>query len=272
LVLIIIGSVTGVSISALFTAGLLPAAIAALGLLVVVLLRSRSDRVELAGRRPPLAAIAKAFVVAIPGFALPLLIRALVLGGVATASEVSTAGILYTLLVGVLVYREFDWARFYPILRETATLAGAIMLIVATATAMTWALTQSGFAGQLAAILGAAPGGAVGFMALSVVLFIVLGSVLEGIPAIVLFGPMLFPIARALHIHDVQYAIVAVLAMGIGLFAPPFGVMYYTACAIGKCRPEEAMLRVLPYLAAVVAALIVVAAVPWLSIGLIKAP
>jgi tripartite ATP-independent transporter DctM subunit len=264
--LIIIGSVTGVSIAALFTAGLLPAAFAALALIAIVVLRSRGDRVDLA-RRPSLGWIAKAFFIAIPGLALPVLIRAAVLGGVATATEVSTVGIIYTILVGVAIYREFHWNRLYPILRETAALTGALMLIIATATSMGWALTQSGFAQDLADALGKAPGGAAGFMALSIVAFIILGSVLEGVPAIVLFGPLLFPVAKAFGVHEVHYAIVVVLSMGIGLFSPPLGVGYYAACAIGKTEPDAAMRRVIPYLIALLVATIVVAAVPWLSLG-----
>ena len=266
LVLIIIGSTAGISIAALFAAGLVPAALAALFLLVVVWFRSRDDRTELAPR-PALRDIAWAFFVAIPGFVLPFVIRAAILGGVATATEVSTIGIVYTILVGVFVYREFDWRQMYPVLRETASLTGAIMLIIATATAMAWALTQSGFADQLATALSNAPGGKAGFMALSVILFLVLGSILEGIPAIVLFGPLLFPIAKAAGIAEVHFAIVAVLAMGVGLFAPPFGAGYYAACAIGKCDSDLAAPRIVPYLLAIVLALICVAAIPQLSLG-----
>ncbi len=266
LVLIIIGSVTGVSIGALFTAGLMPALLAAACLLVVILWRSRGDKVELA-KRATLRQIGTAMVGAIPGFLLPVLIRAAVLGGVATATEVSTVGIVYSLLVGVLVYRELKWRDMYPLLRETAALTGAIMLIIATATAMGWALTQSGFAQQLTDSLGHAPGGAAGFMALSVLLFIVLGSVLEGIPAVVLFGPLLFPIAKAYGIDEVQYAMVAVLGMGIGLFAPPLGFGYYAACALGRTDPDNAMGRMIPYLSSIVVATVIVAAVPWFSTG-----
>jgi TRAP-type C4-dicarboxylate transport system permease large subunit len=116
-------------------------------------------------------------------------------------------------------------------------------------------------------------GGPIGFMALSLVLFIVLGSVLEGIPAMVLFGPLLFPIAQQFGINEVHYAIVAVLAMGIGLFAPPLGIGYYGACAIGKCSPTEAVGKIVPYLLALVVALAVIAAVPWITIGfLAKSP
>jgi TRAP-type C4-dicarboxylate transport system permease large subunit len=111
------------------------------------------------------------------------------------------------------------------------------------------------------------PGGTAGFLAISIAVFIVLGSVLEGIPAIVLFGPLLFPVARTLGVHEVHYAIVVILAMGIGLFAPPFGVGFFSACAIGRVSPDDAIWRIWPYLAALVVALAVVAAVPWLSIG-----
>jgi tripartite ATP-independent transporter DctM subunit len=271
LVLIIIGSVTGVSIGALFAAGLVPAAVAALFLLVVLVWRSRREHATLA-KRPSPDAIVRTFIAAIPGFALPFLIRAAILGGIATATEVSTVAIIYTVFIGIFVYREFEWRRLYPILRETVSLTGAIMLIIATATAMAWSLTQSGFAQQLADGLSHAPGGRAGFMALSVILFLVLGSVLEGIPAIVLFGPLLFPIAQTFGVNQVQYGIVAVLAMGVGLFAPPLGAGYYGACVIGKCDPDRAIGRIVPYLLAIVVALIAVAAFPALSIGTLSVP
>jgi tripartite ATP-independent transporter DctM subunit len=266
LVLIIIGSVTGVSIAALFTAGLLPAVVCSIFLILVALWNAKRDNVTLAKRATP-AIIGKAFLVAIPGLLLPLLIRYFVVAGIATATEVSVVGIIYTLLVGVLIYREFKWRQLYPTLVDTVALSGAILLIIATATSMGWALTQSGFAQQLADILGHAPGGKAGIMLLSIVLFIVLGSVLEGIPAMVLFGPLLFPVAKAAGINEVHYAIVAVLAMGVGLFSPPLGVGFFGACAIGKAEPERAVKPMLPYLGALVLALLLIAYVPWISLG-----
>jgi hypothetical protein len=151
----------------------------------------------------------------------------------------------------------------------TASLSGAILLIIGTATAMAWGLTQSGFSGALAQAMGALPGGAPMFMAVSVVIFVILGSVLEGIPAVVLFGPLLFPIARALGIHEVHYAMV-VLSMGLGLFAPPLGVGYYAACAIGRVHPDEGIRPMLGYALALLVGTIVVAALPWLSIGFLR--
>ena len=266
LVLITIGSVTGVSIAALFTGGLLPALVAALALVAVCAIRSRGE--DLSGiRRASPSQVLRSFVVALPALALPFLIRAAVIEGVATATEVSTVGIAYAIVCGLVIYRQFDWRRLYPMLVETASLSGAILLIIGTATAMAWALTQSGFSHQLVTAMAGMPGGKLGFLAISIVAFAVLGSVLEGIPAIVLFGPLLFPVARALGVHEVHYAMVVILAMGIGLFAPPFGVGFYAACAIGRVSPDIAMGRVWPYLGALLLALVVVALLPWLSVG-----
>ena len=266
LVLITIGSVTGVSIAALFAGGLLPGAVLAATLCMVVWFRYRGDDLSHVTRSSA-REIARAFIVALPALALPFVIRAAVVEGIATATEVSTIGIVYSLLVGAAVYHKLDPRRLPQMLIDTASLSGAILLIIGAATGMAWALTQSGFSRQLAAAMAALPGGAPTFLAVSVLAFIVLGSVLEGIPAIVLFGPLLFPIARQMGIHEVHYAMVVILAMGIGLFAPPFGVGYYAACAIGRVNPDDGMRAVWGYLVALVAGLVLVAAVPWFSIG-----
>jgi tripartite ATP-independent transporter DctM subunit len=266
LVLITIGSVTNVSISALFTGGLLPAAVAALALVVVSWYRSRHMDIG-GGARAPVSQMLRTFVIAVPGLTLPFVIRAAVIDGVATATEVSTVGVVYTAALGLVVYRQFDWRRIYPLLVETLSLTGAVMLIIGTATAMAWALTQSGFSQWLVQSMAAVPGGGYGFLAITAITFVILGSVLEGIPAIVLFGPLLFPVAKAMGVHEVHYALVIILAMGIGLFAPPFGVGFYGACAIGRVSPDDALWRIWPYLGALVVALAIVVAFPWLSIG-----
>jgi tripartite ATP-independent transporter DctM subunit len=266
LLLITVGSVSGLSISALFVAGLLPAAVVGLALCAAVAWRSRHGAAApsaWAGWSP----VGAALLVALPALALPFVIRMAVVEGIATATEVSTIGIAYTLVVGILVYREFQWRRLVSMLVDTAVLSGSILLIVGAATALGWGLIRSGFGSDLAAAMTTLPGGAVTFMVVSIAVFIVLGSILEGIPAAVLLAPLLFPIAKAVGIHPIHYAMVAILAMGLGLFAPPLGVGYYTACAIGQVDPDEALPHVWRYLWPVAVGLAVVAAVPWISIA-----
>jgi len=267
LVLITIGSVASVSIGALFTGGIMPGVV--LALLLAVLARFRSVEPAQGLKRAPMRVVGRAFIVALPALVLPLLIRTAVVEGVATATEVSTIGIAYAVVVGLLVYRRFDVKRLYPMLVDTAALSGAILFIIGAATGMSWALTQSGFAHSLASLMIGMPGGKYGFLLVSIVVFVVLGSVLEGIPAMVLFAPLLFPVAKAIGVHEVHYAMVVILAMGVGLFAPPFGLGYYAACTIGRTNPDAAMRRIWPYLGVLAAGLLLIAFVPWFSIGLL---
>ncbi|MBN9451764.1 MAG: TRAP transporter large permease subunit [Bosea sp.] len=265
LVLIIMGSVTGISIAALFIGGLVPAVVCMLALAVAVWFRSRHER--RGEEKRDLRLIGKTFIIAIPALALPLIIRAAVLEGVATATEVAVIGVAYVAVVGTVMMRGFSLVRMGEILVETVALTGTIMIIIALAGAMSWALTQSGFADTLVSLMTGLPGGKVTFLAVSILAFIVFGSILEGIPAIVLFGPLLVPVAQSLGVHPVQYAMVVLLSMGLGLFSPPFGYGYYTACAIAKVSPDDAMWNMVPYLAALFAAIVLIAAFPWLSIG-----
>ncbi|HVX78595.1 MAG TPA: TRAP transporter large permease subunit [Bradyrhizobium sp.] len=266
LVLITIGSVTGVSISALFTGGLLPGVVLAVTLAGLVWWRYRHEDLSHV-RRASAGEIFKSFIIALPSLTLPFVIRAAVVEGIATATEVSTIGIVYSFVIGLLIYRRFDWRRLGPMLVDTACLSGAILLIIGAATGMAWGLTQSGFSRSLAAAMTGLPGGAASFIAVSIVAFTILGSVLEGIPAVVLFGPLLFPIARQVGVHEVHYAMIIILAMGVGLFAPPFGVGYYAACAIGRVDPAEGIKPIWGYMLALLIGLAVVAIFPWLSIG-----
>ncbi|MFG1224042.1 TRAP transporter large permease [Xanthobacter wiegelii] len=266
IVLITIGSVTGVSIAALFTGGLLPALVLAVALCTVVWWRYRHE--DLSGvAKASWGEVGRAFIISVPAIALPFVIRAAVIEGVATATEVSTIGIVYSVVAGLLIYRRFDFRRLFPMLVDTAALSGAILFIIGAATGMAWALTQSGFSNALAEAMRALPGGAASFLAVSIVAFVVLGSVLEGIPAIVLFGPLLFPIARQVGVNEVHYSMVVILAMGMGLFAPPFGVGYYAACAISRISPDAGMKPIVGYMIALLVGLIIVAAVPWISTG-----
>ena len=269
LVLITIGAVCSVSITALFIGGLMPAVVATVVIALVCWWRSRKEARPNV-QRAPLSVIARTFMIALPALALPVLIRVAVLEGAATATEVSTIGVAYVVMVGLVMHlfmRHIEFKRVYPMMLEAAALSGAILLIIGMASAMAWALTQSGFSASLVDLISEIPGGAIGFMIVTIVTFVILGSVLEGIPAIVLFGPLMFPLAEMLSIHPVHYAMVVILAMGIGLFAPPLGVGFYAACAISKVSSDHVIRRVWGYLAALIVALIIVACFPWISIG-----
>ena len=148
-------------------------------------------------------------------------------------------------------------------------MSGAILLILGAASAMAWALTQTGFANQLVGMVSDLPGGWMTFMLVSIAIFLVLGCILEGLPAIVLMAPIMFPVARSLGINDIHYSMVVVTAMNIGLMAPPIGIGFYIACKIANVPAEQVMMKIWPYLAALMVGLLAIAAVPWFSTALL---
>lgn len=266
IVLIVLGSVAGVSIAALFTSGFVVAMVLLAVLAALARIKARNEDMH-GVKRAPGKLVLRTALVAAPALVLPFLIRSAVSGGVATATEVSTIAVVYALFVGIVLYGGITLRTFYGMLVETAALTGAILMILGTAVSMAWAITQAGIAQELATFMAALPGGWITFMALSVVLFLVLGCVLEGLPAIVLMAPLMYPIARKLGINDVHYSMVIVTAMNIGLMTPPIGIGFYLACKIGNVSPDEAIGAIWPYLVALFVGLLLIAAVPWLSIG-----
>jgi tripartite ATP-independent transporter DctM subunit len=266
IVLIVLGSVASLSIAGLFTSGFVIAFVLLMALAIVA--RWKSGRESLADvKRAPTSLMVRTMIVAAPALVLPFMIRSLIGGGVATATEVSTVAVVYALLVGIVLYGGITPSKFYDMLVETAALSGAIMLIMGTALAAAWALTQTGFASNLAAMMKELPGGWISFMGVTILTFLVLGCLLEGLPALVLLAPLMFPIAKDLGIHGIHYAMVVVVSMNIGLFTPPIGIGFYIACSIGKVEPDEAIKAVWIYLLALIAGLLVIALVPAISIA-----
>ena len=264
IVLIVLGSVAGVSIAGLFESGFFVAMVLLLALLILARWKARNEATD-SVRRPTLKVIGRLALIAAPALVLPFLIRSAVGGGVATATEVSTIAVLYAMLIGQVLYGGIGMKRLYAMLVETAALSGAILLILGTASAMAWAITQSGIVQHLSLFLTTLPGGWVAFMLVTILVFLVLGCLLEGLPAVLLLAPIMFPIAKKLGIHEIHYSMVIVCAMNVGLMMPPIGVGFYVACRIGDAKPDDTMTAIWPYIAALLVGVVVIAMFPWLS-------
>jgi tripartite ATP-independent transporter DctM subunit len=264
IVLIVLGAVAGVSIAGLFQAGFVVAMV--LLAVLAVLARWKARHEDMRGaRRAPMKDVGRLVLVAAPALVLPFLIRTAVGEGVATATEVSTVAVVYALFVGHLLYGGIGLRNFYNMLVETAALSGAVLFVLGAASAMAWSITQSGVVQQLSVFMTSLPGGWIAFMAVTIAVFLILGCLLEGLPAVLLLAPIMFPIAKKLGIHDIHYSMVIVCAMNVGLMMPPVGVGFYIACRIGDARPDEVIGAIWPYLLALLVGVAVIAAVPWIS-------
>jgi len=268
--MIILGFVASLSIGGLFLAGIVPAVVMATALAIVAVWRGHKVDVStvFTNPRPMLKLIGGALV----GVIMILMIGKGVVSGVATSTEISAFAVIYAIAVGWAAFRELTWRSLYKLFVDSATLAGMIMFIVAAASGVGYSLTFEQIPHALADVMVslAHTYGTWLFMVISVLALIVFGAVLEGAPALIIFGPLLTPIAVQLGYHPLHFGIVLVIAMGIGLFSPPFGLGMYATCTIAQTRLQDVVRPYLRYVVVLLITLALLIAWPTLTLWLPK--
>jgi tripartite ATP-independent transporter DctM subunit len=265
--ILVLGSITTLSMAALFIGGVIPAAVIAICLMVLIYMRA-SRAAPLPHQRAPLQLMAASGVAAILPLMMPVILFAGILLGVATPTEVSSFAVVYGLFLAILVYREFNWQTFIRTVIDSALLAGMVLFILAAASGFSWVLTVAQLPQRLVDSLQAIHANTALFLLGSIALLIVIGSLLEGLPALIILAPLLLPIAGHIGISELHYGIVLLIAMGIGAFLPPAGVGFYVACAIVHTDIESATRAMMPYLIVLLVGLAIVAFLPWFTVFL----
>lgn len=264
--ILVLGSITTLSMAALFIGGLVPAAVIAVCLMALIYIRA--NRATPPRSRASLRVIAASGIAAILPLMMPVILFAGILLGVATPTEVSSFAVVYGLILAILVYREFDWQTFIRTVIDSALLSGMVLFILAGASGFAWVLTVAQLPQRLVDSLHSINENTALFLSGSIALLIVIGSLLEGLPALIILAPLLLPIASQIGISELHYGIVLLIAMGIGAFLPPAGVGFYVACAIVHSDIESATRAMMPYLIVLLIGLAIVAFVPWFTLFL----
>jgi tripartite ATP-independent transporter DctM subunit len=269
--LIILGFVANLSIGGLFVAGILPAALMALALIVLCIILGK--RPEPADEAEPRPAVSGLWSGAIASFGLIFMIFFGFKSGFATATEISAFAVVYAIVVGSIVFRELSFKTAAHSFVQSATRSGLVLFIVAAAQSLAFVLTLQQVPHAVGDLMLSLSGshGVWLFMLLSIVVLIVMGSVLEGAAALIIFGPLLIPVAVKLGIDPLHFGVVLVVAMGIGLFAPPLGLGLYGACLIGNVPIEQTIKPIMGYLGLLLLCLLVIAFVPSISTALPRA-
>ena len=266
--LIILGFVANLSIGGLFVAGLLPAGLMALALIVVCIIFGKTPaKVEDEEPRMPVSGLWSG---AIASVGLIVMIFVGFKSGFATATEISAFAAVYALVVGGVLFRELSLKSAATTFVQAATRSGLVLFIVAAAQSLAFILTLQQVPHAVGEMMLALSGtnGVWLFLVLSIAVLIVMGSVLEGAAALIIFGPLLLPVAVKLGINPLHFGVVLVIAMGIGLFAPPLGLGLYGACLIGGVPIEQTVKPIMGYLGLLLLCLLVIAFVPSISTAL----
>jgi len=265
--MLIVGSITSVSVAGMFIGGLIPAAVMALCLMLLIYVRARRSGAE-PSPRPPLPVILRAGAGAFLPLLMPGMLLAGILLGIATPTEVAAFAVIYGLILSAGIYRELDWKRFMQTVIDTAALTGVLLFIFAASSGFSWTLTVAYLPQRLVDLLHSFGASTAIFMLGSIVLLIVVGVLLEGLPSLNVLAPLLIPIAGKLGVSGLHYALVLIIAMGVGGFMPLAGVGFYVCCAVMQCDIEQASRAMLPYLVVVLVGLVIVAFVPWFALAL----
>lgn len=263
--MIVLASMTNQSIGAMFVAGFLPAVVIALGLIGFIYWQARKlniPREPRASLRHLLRAVGDGVIAMV----MPGIIFGSIFGGITTVTEAAVIAVLYAAFVGLVVYRRFSLAKLPGILLASTINSAMIMFLVGAATVFSWILTIERVPQAVAQLVRSVSSAPWLFLAVSNFIFILFGAILEGLPALIVFVPVMYPIAMRFGLDPLHYGILIIASIGIGVFLPPIGVGLFIACAIARLNIVESAKYMAPYFIMLVLGLLVVTYVPWFTL------
>jgi tripartite ATP-independent transporter DctM subunit len=263
--MIVLASMTNQSIGAMFVAGFLPAVVIALGLIGLVYWKARRLNIP----REPRASLRRLLKAAADGIIamiMPGIIFGSIFGGITTVTEAAVIAVLYSAFVGLVVYRRFSLAKLPEILLASTINSAMVMLLVGTATAFSWILTVERVPQAIAQIVKGVSSAPWLFLAISNIIFILFGAILEGLPAMIVFVPVMYPIAMQFGIDPLHYGILIIASIGIGVFLPPIGIGLFIACGIARLNIVESGKYMAPNVITLVLGLLIVTYTPWFTL------
>ena len=264
--MLILGSVSTLSVGALFMAGFLPAAILAIALLIAVAFRSRLKKFR---KGPPfdLPRAMGGLLPALPALGVPVIIIGALVGGVASPTEAASFAVVYGVIAVALVHRTLELRIVWPALREATLISAMVLVMIGTSHLLVQAIVMAGLGRTLAEAFAIFKD-PVTFLLISVLALVVIGFVLEGFPAILVTGPILLPLAERMGVDPLHFGVLLLMAIGIGVMMPPVGLGYYIACAVTGAPVNATMRPSWIYNIFLILGLIVVALFPQITLWL----
>ena len=256
-----------VSIVSLFLAGILPGILLGLALMAatwLVAVRRGYPGGAFPGWRPLLVA----FIQALPGLLSAIIIVGGILSGVFTATESSAIAVVYTVVVAVFVYRSLSWTKFLKATRNAARTTAIVMLIIAAASAFGWLMAVAEVPLRMSeALLSISENPLVLLLIINLIL-LMLGTFMDMAPLIIITTPIFLPVATQLGMDPVQFGVVLILNLGIGLVTPPVGAVLFVGCAVGGIAIERSLRSIWPFYCAMLLVLALVTSIPAISLAL----
>jgi tripartite ATP-independent transporter DctM subunit len=264
---VIYGLLTNTSVAALFVAGAIPGVLLGLYLLIAGYLIARIRGFPMS---PPvsLRETSRAFVTALPALTAPVIILGGIFSGVFTPTEAAAVAVLYVLLIGMFVYRKLRAPAVGRVVLESLKTSGAVMFIVALSATFSWVVALQQLGPKMTELMTSLTSSPVVFLLCVNILLLILGCVMESIPIMLIFVPILFPTVKAYGIDPVHFGVVVTLNLTIGLSTPPFGLTMFLMCRMAGISMAEYIREYWPLCIALVACLFTISFFPSLVLFL----
>jgi tripartite ATP-independent transporter DctM subunit len=256
----------GVSIAALFLAGYIPGILTGLFLMIVAAIWAKRKGYKTAGTSS-FKEIIRTFIIAFPSLLLLFIVIGGIVAGFFTATEASAIAVLYTFLLG-MIYKEIQLKDLPKILLESSKTSAIVMLLIAASMSMSWILSYENIPQNLSDLLLSISDNKIIILLIINLLLLFVGIFMDMTPAVLIFTPIFLPVVKSLGIDPIQFGIIMVLNLCIGLCTPPVGSVLFVGIGIAKTSIEKVIKPLLPLFAAMVVALILITFFPQLTLWL----
>lgn len=259
----------GVSISALFLAGYIPGLLVAFALMLLSVAYAKKKGFK-ASERLPLRLVITQVWQAVPSLALIVITMGGIIAGIFTPTEAGAIAVIYSLLLAVFFYREVNLKQMGDILTKTVETTAIVLFLIATSSALSWMLSYENIPQDLTKVLLGISDNPLFILLIINLILLLVGAFMDMTPAVLIFTPIFLPIAASIGIDPLQFGIMMILNLCIGLCTPPVGSILFVSCAVAKTKIEKMVKPMLPLYAAMIAVLILISAFPSLSTALPK--
>jgi len=260
ILMVIYGSVTGLSVGALFLGGIIPGVLVGLGLMVLVNYYARREGYTRASQRASLVTVWQRFREAFWALLTPLIIVGGILSGVFTATESGALACVYAIIVGLFFYKELRLRDFPTVFVNAAVMTAVSMVVIAAASIFGFLLARAHFSAVLVSWITRMSVEPALVWLLIIGVLLVVGMFVEALAAMLIFIPVLVPLAKAMGFNELHFALVFIMMILVGAITPPVGLLLYIACAIGRVPVSKALIW--PFVWAIMAVILVVVTLP----------
>ncbi|WP_226037838.1 TRAP transporter large permease [Aquibacillus saliphilus] len=267
--LIIFGSVTGVSVGSLFIAGIGAGVIYGLSSIIYIYYYAKKNNIE-KDQRASGKELFDATTSAFWALLIPVIILGGIYSGIFSPTEAAGVSAVYALFVSVVIYKEMNWKSFYKVLVDSATTTAQVLVLVAAAQVLGWILTRGGVPQQIATFITENIESTVLFLLLINVVLLVLGMFMEGVAAITILAPLIFPTAMSMGVDPVHLGVIMIANLAIGMYTPPFGINIFVTQTISKLNMVQMLPGLMRFFAVNIVALLIITYIPESSLFLVN--